>query len=233
MEYRYINGIKLNAFQSEEQLIDYASEHKGILIAINAEKIYYASEQTREIINDNISYADGVGAVYALRCRGLKKVKKIAGCELWYYAIKKYHTAKSFYLIGSTTEVIEKVVEQLKEEFADINICGYRNGYIKGEKEEADLINDIADKKPDFVFVAMGSPKQEILMQKMLERHKAVYQGLGGSFDVYVGKVKRATSWWINNNLEWLYRLIKQPKRIKRQYVFIYFLFYLTFKKKY
>ena len=67
------------------------------------------------------------------------------------------------------------------------------------------------------VFVAMGSPKQELLMQKMLARHKAIYQGLGGSFDVFTGHVKRAPQWWVSHNVEWLYRLIHQPSRIKRQ----------------
>lgn len=67
------------------------------------------------------------------------------------------------------------------------------------------------------VFVAMGSPKQELLMEEMHVQHKAVYQGLGGSFDVFTGNVKRAPRWWVNNNLEWAYRLVKQPSRIKRQ----------------
>ena len=65
--------------------------------------------------------------------------------------------------------------------------------------------------------MAMGSPKQELLMEEMHRLHPAVYQGLGGSFDVYIGKVQRAPKWWIQNNLEWAYRLIKQPRRIKRQ----------------
>ena len=63
----------------------------------------------------------------------------------------------------------------------------------------------------------MGSPKQELLMEEMSKLHTAIYQGLGGSFDVYIGKVERAPKWWVKHNLEWAYRLIKQPSRIKRQ----------------
>lgn len=79
----------------------------------------------------------------------------------------------------------------------------YRNGYLKTPEERKALIEDIAEKKPDVVFVAMGSPKQELLMEEMLERHPAIYQGLGGSFDVYTGAVKRAPNggWTIIWNL--------------------------------
>jgi len=63
----------------------------------------------------------------------------------------------------------------------------------------------------------MGSPKQELLMEEIQKQHSALYQGLGGSFDVYIGAVKRAPEWWVKNNLEWTYRLINQPTRIKRQ----------------
>ena len=71
--------------------------------------------------------------------------------------------------------------------------------------------------QPDVIFVAMGSPKQELLMERIQSQHEAVFQGLGGSFDVYTGNVKRAPKWWVKNNLEWTYRLLKQPSRIKRQ----------------
>ena len=65
------------------------------------------------------------------------------------------------------------------------------------------------------VFVAMGSPKQEQLMERIQKEHEAVYQGLGGSFDVYTGYVKRAPKWWVNNNMEWTYRLLSQPFKNK------------------
>ena len=108
-------------------------------------------------------------------------------------------------------------LSKLKEEFPRINILKYRDGYIKSDEEKQMLIDDIADKKPDVVFVAMGSPKQELLMEEMSKKHPAIYQGLGGSFDVYTGTVERAPEWWVKHNLEWAYRLIKQPSRINRQ----------------
>ena len=106
---------------------------------------------------------------------------------------------------------------KLREKFPDINIAGYRNGYISSDEEKIALLDDIEEKRPDVVFVAMGSPKQELLMGEMMTRHKAIHQGLGGSFDVFTGHVKRAPKWWVDHNLEFAYRLVKQPSRIKRQ----------------
>lgn len=213
-----VNGVKINPFTSFNELLDHVVHHKGILVAINAEKILHATPQTRDIINRNIGYCDGIGAVMALRRHGQKQAVKLPGCELWLKIIAAlYKDGKRFYLVGSKQEVIEATVAKLEQEFAGIDIVGYRNGYIKTEEERKALIDDIAARRPDVVFVAMGSPKQELLMEEMSERHPAIYQGLGGSFDVYTDYVKRAPQWWVRHNLEFAYRLIKQPSRIKRQ----------------
>lgn len=220
-----VNGVKIHPFSTFESLLEYVNGRKGILVAINAEKILHATDQTRSIINRNIGYCDGVGAVMALKKRGYNDVVKIPGCELWLKIIASlYKEGKTFYLVGGKQEVIEQTVDKLKTEFPGIQIVAYRNGYIKTDEERNALIDDIAQKKPDVVFVAMGSPKQELLMEEMLQRHAAIYQGLGGSFDVYTGNVKRAPKWWVDHSLEWAYRLVKQPSRIKRQIHLIRFL---------
>lgn len=212
-----LNSVITYAPNSRGELIDYAFQHKKILVAVNAEKILHATDKSRAIINRNLGYPDGIGAVWALHKKGHKKVVKIPGCELWLDIVKQHYSNKSFYLIGAKQEVIEATVEQLKSEFKGIDICNYRDGYIKTDDEEKALIEDIKKHQPDVVFVAMGSPKQELLMERIQKQHQAVYQGLGGSFDVYTGHVKRAPKWWVRNNLEWTYRLINQPTRIKRQ----------------
>ena len=220
-----LNGVKVHPFSSFSQLLSYVKGRKGILVAINAEKILHATKQTRAIINRNIGYCDGIGAVMALKKHGYKEVVKLPGCELWLKIIDSlYREGKTFYLVGSKQEVIENTVQKLKQDFPGIQIINYRNGYIKTEEEKQALLEDIAEKKPDVVFVAMGSPKQELLMEEMLERHPAIYQGLGGSFDVYTGNVKRAPKWWVDHNLEFAYRLVKQPSRIKRQIHLVRFL---------
>lgn len=212
------NGVKLYSFSSFDELIEFAQDKKQLLVAINAEKILHATEQTKVIINQNIGYCDGTGAVMAVRKHGEKNAVKLPGCELWLRIIEKlYPQGKTFYLVGSKPEVINETVERLEAQFPGIVIAGYRDGYLKSEEEKKTLIEDIVKKQPDIIFVAMGSPKQELLMTEMQRRHPAIYQGLGGSFDVYTGNVKRAPKWWVDHNLEFAYRLIKQPIRIKRQ----------------
>ena len=221
---KVVNGVKIYAPTSREALIEYACKHQKILVAINAEKILHATPESRDIINRNLGYPDGIGAVWALKKKGVKEVVKIPGCELWLNIIKKHYKAKSFYLVGGKQAVIENTVIKLKSQFEGIHICNFRNGYIKTETEELALIEDIKKHKPDIVYVAMGSPKQEKLMERIQKSHDAVYQGLGGSFDVYIGAVKRAPEWWVKNNMEWTYRLLSQPSRIKRQIHLVRFL---------
>ncbi len=226
-----LNGVKVYPFRSFDELLAFAEKHKGILVSINAEKILHATDETRGIINRNIGYCDGVGAVYAMRQKGHPEACKLPGCELWLKTIAARYRNKTFYLVGGRQEVIDETVAKLRQEYPGIRIVGFRNGYLKTPEESAALIDDIVAKRPDCVFVAMGSPKQELLMEEMLRRHPAVYQGLGGSFDVYTGHVKRAPRWWIDHNLEFLYRLIHQPSRIKRQIHLLRYAYWLAFRK--
>ncbi len=230
MESKLANNIRCFAPASRKELMDYAFEKRSILVAVNAEKILHATEESRSIINRNIGYPDGIGAVWALKKKGCPHVVKIPGCELWLDIVKEYHQTKTFYLLGGTDDVIEETVNRLKTEFSGITILNHRNGYLSDE-ERKNLVLDIAEKKPDIIFVAMGSPKQELLMEEMYRHHPAVYQGLGGSFDVYTNKVKRAPKWWVEHNLEWAYRLVKQPSRIKRQVHLIRFFILLQFNR--
>jgi UDP-N-acetyl-D-mannosaminouronate:lipid I N-acetyl-D-mannosaminouronosyltransferase len=135
-------------------------------------------------------------------------------------------------LVGAKPEVIAATEKKLREEFPNIRIVGCRDGYIRSEQDKMLLIDDISLKRPDVVFVAMGSPKQELLMEEMQRRHpNAIYQGLGGSFDVYTGNVERAPKWWVDHNMEFAYRLIKEPKRIKRQIHLVKYAYWLLIKK--
>lgn len=232
MDKVYLNGVGVLPFESKHDLIEYVDRHKGILVAINAEKILHATDETRSLINRNIGYCDGMGAMKALKQKGYKTACKIPGCELWLNIVEHLHGDKSFYLVGGTQDVIEETIAKLKNNFPDMNIVGYRNGYIKSDEEKHALLNSVVEKRPDVVFVAMGSPKQELLMEEMQAQHSdAIYQGLGGSFDVYTGHVLRAPKWWVDHNLEFAYRLVKQPKRIKRQIHLVKYAWWLVTKK--
>lgn len=208
-----VNGLKIYPFESENDLFGFLDNEKHILVAVNSKKIKGANDEIRDIVNNNIGYVDGAGAQIALKHKGVKDAIKIPGCELWLKIVERYYRTKTFYLVGGKQEVIDAVVTKLKQDFEGINILAYRNGYLKQEGEREALINDVAEKKPDVVFVAMGSPMQEYLMQDMQKRHKAIYQGLGGSFDVYMGCVRRAPKWWADHNLEGVYRAFWEPKK--------------------
>ena len=225
-----INGFRLFGFTNKDNLLSHVAKHKGILIALNAEKLYRRNSELQELSKNGIGYADGVGAVWALKAQGVKSAIRLPGSELWLSLVAKFAPDSSFYLVGSTQKVIECVVEKLHSQFPGISISGYRNGFLNSS-EIRELEQEILSKRPDVIFVAQGSPRQEQLMLRLQAKHPAIYMGLGGSFDVYIGKVRRAPSLFRNNGLEWLYRLISQPSRIKRQIVLVPFAFRLLLKR--
>jgi len=225
-----LNGLHTYTFTSKEDVVSYVQSKNTILVAVNAEKIMRSDEKLKALINQNTGYADGLGAVMALRKKGFKQAKKIPGVELWLEIVKTLNHYRSFYFIGSTSEVIEATVTKLKTEFPGINIKGYRNGFLKeGDLEK--IKNELILHKPQIVFVAMGSPKQEYLMQELFTIHPAIYQGLGGSFDVYTGHIKRSPAVFVKLGLEWFYRLLKQPARIGRQLILVKFFWKLMIGK--
>ncbi len=225
MKYKIVNKYKINAFESKDSFLDYIEDEQKILIAMNAEKIIKSDDSLRKIVNSNIAYPDGFGAVLALKSIGLSAIK-IPGSEFWLDIVSRFERSKRFYLIGSTREVIHATVKRLKREFPSIEIVGYRDGFLS-DRDKYRLIEDIKKTQPDIVFVAQGSPRQEFLMQELKEEHKALYMGLGGSFDIYGGDKRRAPSLFLNLELEWFYRLLKEPTRFSRQLALIKFLIFI------
>lgn len=148
-----LNGVEIYPFDSEQSLLSFVNDNKGILVAINAEKILHATDQTRGIINRNIGYCDGAGAQMALKQKGFENACKIPGCELWLKIVAQFYREKTFYLIGGKPQIIEETVSKLRKEYAGIHIIGYRDGYIKANEERERLIKDITEKRPDVVFV--------------------------------------------------------------------------------
>ncbi len=216
-----LKNVDVYPFKNMDELIAYTENNKKLYLSLNAEIIVKAEGDIADIINNNIGYADGFGPVKVLESRGIE-VERIPGCELWLEIIKR-NKNKSFYLVGATEDTIQATVNKLKEIYPAINICGFRNGFIKTDEERKAVIQDVADKKADYVFVAMGFPIQEKLMYDMYQKHQAVYLNLGGSFDVFTGKVSRAPKFMQKMGLEWFYRFITHPSRYKRQIVYLQF----------
>ena len=228
MNYKYINGFKIYSFQSIIDFINYVKEQNVILVAMNAEKIMNDNTNLLSIVNSNIAYPDGEGCVLALKQKGLNSVK-LAGSKLWIQLIK-LNQNKKFYLTGSTNLIINKTVNNLKKEFPQLNIVGFRDGFFK-DSDKSKLIEELKLKKPDIIFVAQGSPRQELLMNELIQHYPALYMGLGGSFEVYSGYKKDTPKFLNYLKLEWLYRILIDFKRIKRLPKLLKFIYYLLLKK--
>jgi len=229
MKSKIINHYNIYAFRSKQDFLNQIKSEKKILVAMNAEKILNKDKRLQNIINNNIGYPDGIGAVMALKKKGVDAVK-IPGSEFWLDIVTAFYKEKSFYLLGATQEVIEGTVTKLKKEFPDIKIVGYRDGFFKSDDKEK-LKKTLLSLQPDIIFVAQGSPRQEFLMDELMKVHPALYMGLGGSFDIYGGDKKRAPKLFLDLHLEWLYRLFKEPTRVGRQLNLVKFLFLLKIGK--
>lgn len=157
---------------------------------------------------------------------------KITGVDITYELFELANQfKKSLYLFGSTKEVIKKTVEKIKKDYPNIKVVGYCDGYVKDKDQ---VFDEMVTKKPDVVLVALGIPQQEKLIYQNLSRfQKGIFVGVGGTFDVFSGVKKRAPKFFQKWNLEWLYRIVTEPKRLKRFYQHnIKFVFRILFMKK-
>ncbi|MEO8251740.1 MAG: WecB/TagA/CpsF family glycosyltransferase [Chloroflexota bacterium] len=208
-----IRGLTIFAPVTEEALVQVLDGESGILVAINAEKIAQADPTLQRLTAAQVGYPDGIGAVLSMRRKGVL-ASRIPGADLWLAIVDRYADRRSFFLVGSTDQVVETVAGRLRLRHPGIKLW-FRNGFLTIE-DEVDLARDLHDRHPDFVFVAMGSPRQEVLIERLYAQHPALYVGLGGSFDVYAGRQPRAPRWMQRLGLEWAFRLLRQPSRLGR-----------------
>lgn len=166
---------------------------------------------------NSVIIPDGVGTVIASKMVGNKVKEKIAGIEVMEEIIKLCEKEKKgIYLLGTKEETLNKCINNLKIKYPNLNILGSHNGFFDLNKCD-EIINEINIVQPYALFVAMGAPRQEIFITKYIGNIKStIFMGVGGSFDVIAGEVKRAPKWMISIGLEWLYRVAKEPWRIKR-----------------
>ena len=224
------------AFSNMAALVNYViqddgSVFSGSAIAMNPEKVIAASKnpELMNILNKaDIRYADGMGVVKVMRRKLGRKVERIPGCELWQALMAKAAVTKTpVFLVGAKPAVMAETVEKLTA--MGVNVVDAQDGYFK---DEAVLIAQIKQSGARIVSIAMGSPKQELLIQRIRAQHPdCFYMGVGGSYDVFTGNVPRAPQLWCKLNLEWAYRLLIQPSRIGRQLGLLRYLWwYLTGK---
>lgn len=191
-----------------------------IIVTPNAEIIMDAQKDSnyREIINSaDMVLPDGIGVVLAAKILGNPLKTRTTGFDMMIKILQEANkNHNSIYLLGGKPGVADKAADKIKTKLSSIDIVGTSHGYFS-EVEEENIVEKINKASPDFLFVAMGAPKQEFFMAKHKTRLGCkVAMGVGGSLDVISGNVKRAPVFMQKAGLEWLYRLIKQPSRIKR-----------------
>ena len=197
---------------------DLNSKKKRFIITVNPETLMM-SEKDKElenILDGNYSFVpDGIAVVKAARKLGINVNERITGIDIAEYLLNVANeNSYSIYLFGAKEEVINLLVDKIKNEYQNIKILGYSNGYVDDYDK---VMKKIVKLNPDICMVALGIPLQEKLIYKYFkEVKKGIYIGVGGSFDVLSGSKKRAPKIFIKLNLEWLYRIVKEPKRIKR-----------------
>ncbi len=192
------------------------------LMGVNADKINEVNknEKMKEIVNScGIINADGASVVLASKYLNKALPERVAGVDLMMELVKLSSTKKySIYLLGAKQEVVEKTKKVLIEKFPNLIIKGIHNGYFKKEDWKG-ISKDIKEKEVDFVFVGITSPLKEYLIEFLQnDGNNCVFMGVGGSFDVISGNISRAPKWIQKMNLEWLYRVVQEPKRLFKRY---------------
>lgn len=196
-------------------------EKKMFIVTANPETFMMSKkdDELKKLLKDKetILVPDGIAIVKTAKMIGYDVKERITGIDIANKLLDYGNELKkTIYLFGAKQEVIDSMKEVLKKNYPNLKVVGSSNGY---EKDKDGVFKKIISKKPDIVLVALGIPMQEKLIYKHLEKFdKGIFVGVGGSFDVISGHKKRAPKIFIKLNLEWLYRIISEPKRIKRFY---------------
>lgn len=191
-------------------------------VAVNVDKLVKANKDPslRKIINDcALINVDGMPVVWASRLLGKPLKERVAGIDL-YTALIQRAAEKGWrvYLLGAGEEVVRSVKAIHEKQSPGLKIAGFRNGYWQPE-EEAAVVSSIAESRPDLLFVAMSSPKKERFLGAYQAQMKIPFaMGVGGSFDVIAGKIKRAPLWMQQCGLEWFYRFLQEPAKMFKRY---------------
>lgn len=203
--------------QLEQEIL---AHQNRFVVTANPEILMYAREhpEYQQILRqaDYIT-PDGIGVIQGAQILGTPLPERITGYDTLQELLKwgaQQH--QRVFLLGAKPAVLKQVVANLKSSVPDLIIAGALDGYYD---DEVTVVDRIAAAKPDMIFIATGFPKQEFFIAKYRHRVDGLWMGVGGSFDVLAGTVKRAPKFWQKHHIEWLYRLIQEPSRFKRMLV--------------
>ena len=213
------------------------SGEQAFVVTANAEIIMMCQEDAgyKKIVSQDAQLVlpDGAGAVWAGRHLGYKVPERVAGfdlyCQLLDKAAQKGYKA---FFFGGSPGIAEAAKAKSEELYPGVQVVGCRNGYFKEEESQA-IIEEINASGADMLFAALGAPKQEKWLVRYREQLKPkILMGIGGSFDVFAGKMERAPKWMQDASLEWLFRLYKQPSRFMRMMALPKFVLKVVFNGK-
>jgi N-acetylglucosaminyldiphosphoundecaprenol N-acetyl-beta-D-mannosaminyltransferase len=224
---RHLFGVPIQAMTMEQVLavVDDTIARRGRLLlgVVNAAKMVNMrknEELDRAVRSADLILADGMSIVWATRLLGRPLPERVPGIDLMTRMLERGSTAGyRVYCLGATEEVLSTAVEKMRAANPGVVMAGWHHGYFT-EAEEERIAKEIRAAKADILFVAMTSPKKERFLAKWSEEmNVSVCHGVGGAFDVLAGKVKRAPQLWQRLGLEWLYRVVQEPRRMWRRYL--------------
>ena len=219
-------GVRVDALSFEETVEAVRTmvrsglphQHVGVNAALLVES--ERDPELRGVINGcDLVNADGMSAVLAGRLIGRPLPERVAGVDLFQRLVEVAHRDESsVYFLGATDEVVARVATVFSERYPGLRIAGYHNGYWSDDTE---VIDAVRSARPDYLFLAIPSPRKELWLNRNLgELGVPFVMGVGGSFDVVAGKVRRAPRWVQNVGFEWAWRLGQEPRRMWRRYLF-------------
>lgn len=191
-------------------------------VVVNVDKLCKAAKdaELRRIINAcPLISADGMPVLWAARLIGKRLKERVTGIDLFQRLVERAaQKGWRVFFLGARREVVQALAARYQSRYPALQVAGYRDGYWKAEEEPA-VAKSIAESRADVLFVAISSPHKERFLSKYQAQMNVPFaMGVGGSFDVVVGKVKRAPRWMQRCGLEWFYRFLQEPRRMFRRY---------------
>lgn len=224
---RILFGVPIAPLHMREvlELADAAIERRGMLRlgVVNAAKIVGMTNDPglrASVLDTDLILADGISVVWASRVLGQPLPERVAGIDLMMQLLQRAdQRGYAVFFFGAAEDVLVGVVDRVRREFPKVRIAGARNGYFR-DYEQSDIADQIRASGADILLVAISSPIKEIFLSRWgTSLGVPVCHGVGGSFDVLAGKVRRAPRIWQRLGLEWLYRVYQEPRRLWKRYL--------------